>query len=95
MVSSDFRVDVDTNRYSVPPHLVGRSVDIVIEADLLQVCFQGKVVAEHSLHPGRHQVVEDPGHVLDFREKTQTRTAKESSGIQRSLKDYAAAAGGL
>jgi hypothetical protein len=95
VVSSDFRVDVDTNRYSVPAHLVGRSVDVLIEADLLQVCFQGKVVAEHSVHPGRHQVVEDPGHVRDFLEKSQAKTAKESRGIQRSLKDYAAAAGGL
>jgi hypothetical protein len=74
---------------------VGRSVEVVIETDLLRVFVQGKVVAEHSVHPGRHQVLVDPEHVRDFLEQAQRQKSKESQGIRRSLKDYAAAAGGL
>lgn len=65
-VASDFRIDIDTNRYSVPPGLVGEMVDVLIEQDLIQVHFQDRIVAEHSVAAGRHQVVEDPGHVLTF-----------------------------
>ncbi len=65
-VASDFRVDIDTNRYSVPPGLVGEVVDVLIEQDLIQVHFQDRIVAEHGVAVGRHQVVEDPGHVLTF-----------------------------
>lgn len=65
-VASDFRIDIDTNRYSVPPGLVGEVLEVLIEQDLIQVRFQDRVVAEHSVAVGRHQVVEDPGHVLTF-----------------------------
>jgi transposase len=65
-VASDFRIDVDTNRYSVPPSLVGEVVDVLIEQDLIQVHFQDRIVAEHNVVEGRHQVVEDPGHVMSF-----------------------------
>jgi hypothetical protein len=65
-VASDFRIDIDTNRYSVPPGLVGEMVAVLIEQDLIQVHFQDRIVAEHGVAVGRHQVVEDPGHVLTF-----------------------------
>ena len=65
-VASDFRIDIDTNRYSVPPSLVGEVVDVLIEQDLIQVHFQDRIVAEHGVAEGRHQVVEDPGHVMSF-----------------------------
>jgi hypothetical protein len=65
-VSTDFRIDVDTNRYSVPHTFIGQTVDVLIEADRLQVLHHGRIIAEHTVHPGRHQVVEDPGHGVSF-----------------------------
>jgi transposase len=91
-VSTDFRIDVDTNRYSVPSAFVGQTLDVVIEADTLRVVFQDRIVAEHTVHPGHHQVIEDPGHVVGFVEgRKQLRKAGE---IHRPLSDYAVAAGG-
>ena len=91
-VASDARVDVDTNRYSVPPQFVGETVDVVIEADLLEVHWRDRIIAEHSVHPGRHQVVEDPGHVVSFVDG-RAKLGKPCE-IQRDLSEYAQAAGG-
>ena len=46
--------------------VVGEVVDVLIEQDLIQVHFQDRIVAEHNVVEGRHQVVEDPGHVMSF-----------------------------
>lgn len=67
-VASDGRIDVDTNRYSVPPQCIGATLDVVIASDTLQVVFQDQVLAEHAIHPGRHQIIEDPGHAVSYRE---------------------------
>ena len=48
-VATDFRIDIDTDRYSVPPGLVGEIVDVLIQQDLIQVHFQDRIVAEHSV----------------------------------------------
>jgi transposase len=91
-VASDGRIDVDTNRYSVPPQFIGATLDVVIESDTLQVLFQDRVLAEHAIHPGRHQIIEDPGHVVSYRE------GKAFLGkpceIRRPLSHYAAIVGG-
>ena len=91
-VCTDFRIDVDANRYSVPPQFVGQSVNVVIEADALQVMFRGRIIAEHTVHPGHHQVVENPQHVLSFMEG-QKRLGSLCE-IRRPLSHYAAAVGG-
>ena len=91
-VATDGRLDVDTNRYTVPAQFVGETVDVVVEADQLQIHWQDRIIAEHSVHPGRHQVVEDPGHVLSFTEG-QAKLGKPCE-IQRDLSEYAKAAGG-
>lgn len=91
-VSTDFRIDVDTNRYSVPPVFVGRTLDVVIEADTLQVLHQDRIVAEHAVHPGHHQVIEDPGHVVSFVEVKQR--LKKECGMTRPISKYVEAAGG-
>ena len=91
-VSTDFRIDVDTNRYSVPPVFVGQTLDVVIEADTLQVLHRDRIVAEHTVHPGHHQVIEDPGHVMSFVE-AEKRLKKEGC-IRRPISKYAEAAGG-
>jgi hypothetical protein len=91
-VSTDARVDVDTNHYTVPAQFVGEAVDVVVEVDRLQIQWQDRIIAEHSVHPGRHQVVEDPGHALSFRDG-QAKLGKPCE-IQRDLSEYAKAAGG-
>lgn len=91
-VAADFRIDIDTNRYSVPPGLVGEVVDVLIEQDLIQVHFQGRIVAEHSVATGRHQVVEDPGHVISFINGS-ARTGRPGE-IERPLSDYEDVVGG-
>ena len=94
IVSSDFRIDVDTNRYSVPHTLMGHTLDETIKAGLLRESVRGRLVAEHTLQPWRHQVIEDPCHVLDFLEGARKSALAGSSGICRPLSHYAAAAGG-
>ena len=91
-VSTDFRIDVDTNRYSVPPAFVGQTLDVVIEADTLMVLHQDRIIAKHAVHPGRHQVVEDPVHVASLVE-AKKRLRKECE-IRRPISKYAEAAGG-
>lgn len=91
-VASDGRIDVDTNHYSVPPRFIGATLEVRIEADSLTVLWQGQVVASHEIHPGRHQVIEDPEHAihhLDVRS-----LPGDLSGICRPLAHYAAIAGG-
>jgi hypothetical protein len=91
-VASDGRIDVDTNRYSVPPQFIGATLDVVIESDTLQVLSEDRVLAGHAVHPGRHQIIEDPGHVVSYRE------GKAFLGkpceIRRPLSHYAAIVGG-
>jgi len=110
-VSTDFQIDVDTNRYSVPPAFVGQTLDGgsmsaslgeqehaqraihgVIEADTLQVLHQDRIIAEHAVHPGHHQVIEDPGHVLSFVEGKQR--LKKVCEIVRPISKHEEAAGG-
>jgi transposase len=91
-VASDGRIDVDTNRYSVPPECIGATLDVVIESDTLQVLFQDRVLAEHAVHPGRHQIIEDPGHVVSYRQG-QAFLGKPCE-IRRPISHYAAIVGG-
>ena len=91
-VASDFRIDIDTNRYSVPPGLVGEMVDVLIQQDLIQVHFQDRIVAEHSVAEGRHQVVEDPGHVTSF--VNGSAWVGRPNGIERPLSVYEEVVGG-
>lgn len=55
-VSADCFVDVDTNRYSVPHRLVGRTVEVVIEDGHVLVRSDGVEVARHVQVRGRHRV---------------------------------------
>ena len=91
-VSTDFRIDVDTNRYSVPPIFVGQMLDVDIEADVLKVFHQGKVIAEHVVNPGRHQVIENPDHAVQFAESR--KQLEKPCDIHRPISSYATAAGG-
>lgn len=91
-VSLDARVQIDTNRYSVPWELAGQTVATRIREDRLEVTWQDRVVAQHRLHPGRHQEVVDPSHLEGLVRRTYS--PQDADGVVRSLETYAKAVGG-
>lgn len=91
-VTGDCRVELDTNRYSVPYRLVGRTVEVEVTGTLVVARFRGEVVARHERLRGRHQIAQDPAHL----EGLVRRTFKQPPPceLQRPLAEYAAVAGG-
>jgi transposase len=67
VVSPFARIEFDSNRYSVPPHLVRQTV--TIRADGHEVCIvhQGQVVAQHARCYERRQLIVLPAHRLAAR----------------------------
>ena len=58
-------VSLWSNRYSVPPHLVGANVEVTHRCGTLNIEIRsaGRIVAEHQLAPpGAHRVVRHPEH---------------------------------
>ncbi|MGH2621257.1 MAG: IS21 family transposase [Anaerolineales bacterium] len=62
VVANDYLVTLDTNRYSVPFRLLGRSVEVKRREGRVLILCQGELVAEHEELPGRHQVRVLPEH---------------------------------
>lgn len=62
VVANDFLVNLDTNRYSVPFRLIGRTVEVQRRDGRVVIRYQGEVVAEHEEVSGRHQVQVQPAH---------------------------------
>ncbi len=62
VVAEDFLVSLDTNRYSVPFRLIGRTVEVQRRDGRVLIRYQGEVVATHAELPGRHQVRLLPEH---------------------------------
>lgn len=62
IVADDFLVNLDTNRYSVPFRLIGKTVEVRRTAGRVLVRYQGAIVAEHAELPGRYQVQVLPEH---------------------------------
>ncbi len=59
----DYYVRLDTNDYSVDPHVIGRMVDVAADLDRVRVRVEGRVVAEHARVWARGTTVTDPAHV--------------------------------
>ena len=91
-VTGDCRIELDTNRYSVPYHLVGRTVEVRLDSGELTMRYQGEVVATHAVALGRHVIVEDRRHVEGLVRRTAA--LKEHGELQRPLEAYQAAVGG-
>lgn len=91
-VTGDCRIEFETNRYSVPFQLVGRTVDVEVEGGEMIIRFAGTVLAEHRIAQGRHRDSQDPGHV----EGLVRRTFKQLQPceLQRPLSVYEAVVGG-
>ena len=60
--SDDWLVSVDSNRYSVPCRLIGKTVQVVRHGGHWQIFHQGQLVAEHAVLAGRYQLGVLPEH---------------------------------
>ena len=69
-VATDGLVPVETNRYSVPPAYVGRTVEVHWSAEgAIQIYHQGTLIATHPRAHGQHQVCVEPGHYQALRRR--------------------------
>ena len=62
IVADDYLVSFETNRYSVPFTLIGRTVDVTRRRGRLQIAHQGVLAAEHDELAGKYQVRTLPEH---------------------------------
>ena len=62
VVANDWLVAIDTNRYSVPWRLIGKTVEVVRVGGYWQISHRGQIVAEHAVLAGRHQLSVNPAH---------------------------------
>ena len=60
--SSQFRVRVDTNAYSVPAEYAGAALSLKLYPDYLCIYHQDKLIARHVRCYDRHRDIEDPDH---------------------------------
>ena len=73
LVGYDFCIAWDTNRYSVSPSCVGRSVQAMELDGILDIYLQGEIIARHPLRPTRHRRYILPEHESEFREHSTSR----------------------
>jgi transposase len=62
VVAEDWLVSIEANRYSVPWRLIGKTVQVVRVGALWHILYQGRLVAEHPVLSGRHQLNVLPEH---------------------------------
>lgn len=62
VVAEDWLISVDANRYSVPCRLIGKTVQVVRNADRWRITYRGELVADHPVLCGRHQLSVLPEH---------------------------------
>ena len=91
-VTVDCRIELDTNRYSVPYGLVGQTVEVQLGAGELTAWYRGEVVARHAVAAGRHVVVEDSRHLDGLVRRIHA--SPVPSELARPLADYEAVIGG-
>jgi hypothetical protein len=69
-VATDCLVTLETNRYSVPPAYVGRTVDVDWSPEgAIQIYHQGTLIATHPRAHGQHQLCVDPVHYQALRQR--------------------------
>ncbi len=62
VVSREGLVALESNRYSVPAHLMGRVLTARIHQSRIELFADGERVASHPRHPGQHARIIDPAH---------------------------------
>ena len=60
--TSTFRLNIDTNRYSVPAEYAGHYLDVHLYAEEILVYHEGKLIARHRRDYSRHEDHENPDH---------------------------------
>jgi hypothetical protein len=90
-VSGDCRIELDTNRYSMPYELVGQSVNLEVTCGEMTVLWRGKAVAEHTILQGRFGLAQDPRHIEGLVRKTHNMPGPNE--LARPIGEYATAAG--
>jgi transposase len=81
--SSQFRITVDTNRYSVPAEHAGAGLTLKTYPDRLCVYCNEKLIARHARSYERHQDFEDPDHPKEL--LAQRKKAEERKIFMRFL----------
>jgi hypothetical protein len=81
--SSQFRVTVDTNHYSVPARYASRRVTVKAFADRVCIYYENALIARHTRRYDRHLDIEDPDHPKEL--LNQRRAAREQRLLQRFL----------
>lgn len=81
--SSQFRITLDSNRYSVPAEYANCKLAVKIYADRLCVYNQDKLVARHQRSYDRHQDFENPDHPKEL--LAQRKKARDQQIIKRFL----------
>jgi transposase len=89
----DHYVRLDSNDYSVHPSVIGRRVDVIADADHVQVRCEGRLVADHFRCWATHQSITDPAHATaaaGLRASYRVNTAPPAfvDVAQRELSDY-------
>jgi hypothetical protein len=62
VASSQFRITLDTNQYSVPAAYAHRRLTIKAYPDRVCIYFDNQLIARHLRRYGRHEDIEDPDH---------------------------------
>jgi transposase len=81
--SRQFRITLDTNRYSVPAHLAGQALTLKTYPDRLCLYHHNQLVARHTRSYDRHGDFEDPDHPKALLE--QRRKARDHKLFMRFL----------
>ena len=81
--SPQFRVRIDTNRYSVPAEYAGRLLTVKLWPDRLCVYHQDQLIARHNRSYERHKDLEDPDHPKAL--LAQRRNAREQRLLSQFL----------
>jgi len=81
--SKQFRVILDTNRYSVPAEYAGQRLTMKVYSDRLCFYNDNTLIARHNRSYGRHQDIEDPDHPKALLQ--QKRKAREQKILARFL----------
>jgi hypothetical protein len=62
VASSQFRITLDTNHYSVPAAYAHRRVTVKAYPDRICIYYDSQLIVRHTRQYGRHQDIEDPEH---------------------------------
>jgi transposase len=73
LVGYDFCIAWETNRYSVSPSFVGRSVQAMALDGMLDIYLDGEIIARHQLRPTRNRRYILPEHESEFRQHSTSR----------------------